>query len=278
VAAGDATAPAATAQAPSQAAPPKITGETPAAAPAKEAGTAGAEGGKAPPAAPATDAADAAKSPPADKPPATDPQRAGAQADAADPPPPADTARSDAARTDLPTPAAAAADTSRLAGPSLAAAAQQSQSPAVTVPQLAATIIAHAKQGESRFQIRLDPPDLGRIDVSLSIDQSGSAATVLTVEKMDTLDLLQRDSRALERALNTAGFRTEQGSLQFNLRDPGTGSHGSSQHNAQGDPNGQWRRVVVSDAEAAAPLLPLQHGLASYDPAHRRLGGLDIKV
>src|SRR6476659_6148465 len=94
---------------------------------------------------------------------------------------------------------------------------------AVALPQVAVSIAAHAKAGESRFQIRLDPPELGRIDVSLSVDKAGATTTTLTVERMDTLDLLQRDSRSLERALTSAGFKADQGSLQFNLRDSDAG-------------------------------------------------------
>ena len=54
------------------------------------------------------------------------------------------------------------------------------------------TIMTRARAGESKFQMRLDPAELGRVDVSLSISSNGTATTTLTVERMDTLDLLQR--------------------------------------------------------------------------------------
>jgi flagellar hook-length control protein FliK len=158
------------------------------------------------------------------------------------------------------------------------ASTQPAAVPTVALPQLAVTIAGKAKAGESRFEIRLDPPDLGRIDVSLSVDKSGSTTTTLTVERMDTLDLLQRDSRALERALNTAGFKTDQNSLQFNLRDPGQNAQNFAGQQS-GQDQGQPRRFLVTDAEAAAGApRAAQPTIKAYAGAQLRLGGLDIRV
>jgi flagellar hook-length control protein FliK len=150
-----------------------------------------------------------------------------------------------------------------------------SQAAAVTLPQVAVTIATRFKAGESRFQIRLDPAELGRIDVDLTVDKGGQATTTLTVERMDTLDLLQRDSRALERALGAAGFKTDQGSLQFNLRDPGQGSPGFHPGQGHAQDQGAPRRFhFAGPGEGAGP--------SFRTPAHpsllSRLGGLDIRV
>ena len=67
--------------------------------------------------------------------------------------------------------------------------------------------------------VRADPPDLGRIEVQLNVDSSGRATSHLVVDRADTLDLLRRDAPALERALQSAGLTTDNGSLQFSLRD-----------------------------------------------------------
>lgn len=148
----------------------------------------------------------------------------------------------------------------------------------VAMPQVAVTIAARFKAGESRFQIRLDPAELGRIDVDLALDNSGLATTTLTVERMDTLDLLQRDSRALERALGAAGFKTDQGSLQFTLRDPGQNGQGFAQgqgrHQEHGGAGRQFLFVGQSE-RAGAPLPPTAD---IYPSRLARLGALDIKV
>ena len=85
---------------------------------------------------------------------------------------------------------------------------------------LALHIAARSARGDSRFTIRLDPPELGRIDVNLSVNGHGQAQAVLAVEKPQTLDLLQRDAPALERALKDAGLELG-GNLSFSLKEEG---------------------------------------------------------
>jgi flagellar hook-length control protein FliK len=98
--------------------------------------------------------------------------------------------------------------------------------PTRTTPQtpelqtLALHIAARSARGDSRFTIRLDPPELGRIDVNLSVNGHGQAQAVLAVEKPQTLDLLQRDAPALERALKDAGLELG-GNLSFSLKEEG---------------------------------------------------------
>ncbi len=89
---------------------------------------------------------------------------------------------------------------------------------ATPVASLAVQIASRAEQGARRFEIRMDPPELGRIDVRLKIDESGNVSTRLMVERPETLDLLQRDARALERALADAGLKTDEGGVRMSLR------------------------------------------------------------
>ena len=71
----------------------------------------------------------------------------------------------------------------------------------VPLEGLAVEIAARAQAGRNRFEIRLDPPELGRIDVRLDIDRSGQVTSRLVVERAETLDVLRRDAHQLERAL-----------------------------------------------------------------------------
>jgi len=71
-------------------------------------------------------------------------------------------------------------------GIALAATAQA----AVPLSGLAMEIAASAKSGKSRFEIRLDPADLGRIDVRIDVDRNGQVTSHLTVERPETLSLL----------------------------------------------------------------------------------------
>src|SRR5262249_31383274 len=85
---------------------------------------------------------------------------------------------------------------------------------------IAVRIAARSASGESRFTIRLDPPKLGRIEVNLNVSTDGQAQAALSVEKPQTLDLLQRDASALERALRDSGLDLA-GGLSFSLKGEG---------------------------------------------------------
>jgi len=112
------------------------------------------------------------------------------------------------------------------------AQAQQPADAARAVPldQLAVEIATRANKGERRFDIRLDPPELGRIDVRLEIDNKGNTTTKLIVERAETLDLLQRDARGLEKALQNAGLKTDAGGMQFSLQQDAQTHQGHQNH------------------------------------------------
>src|SRR5260370_40650958 len=84
---------------------------------------------------------------------------------------------------------------------------------------LAREIAVSARSCKSRFEIRLDPADLGRIDVRIDDDRSGQVTSHLTVEKPETLSMLRQDAAQLQRQLDDAGFKNGNGGLQINLRD-----------------------------------------------------------
>src|SRR5690606_35054384 len=69
----------------------------------------------------------------------------------------------------------------------------------INIPQIAFEIVRQVEAGASRFHIRLDPPELGRVEVKLDVDASGNVNARMTVERAETLDLMQRDQRALEK-------------------------------------------------------------------------------
>lgn len=115
-------------------------------------------------------------------------------------------------------------------------AAYQSPAQQLNMPHVAFEMVRHIRDGAARFQIRLNPPEMGKIDVKMEIDNSGAINARLTVERPETLDLLQRDSRALERALAQAGLDESRTNLEFSLRQNpfarSDGQPGADQGNA----------------------------------------------
>lgn len=87
--------------------------------------------------------------------------------------------------------------------------------PAEAVPM---TIAVAASDGARRFDIRLDPAELGRIDVSLAVDSDGGIRTHLVVERPETLHLLRNDMTRLEQALTDSGFRNDPAGINLSLR------------------------------------------------------------
>jgi flagellar hook-length control protein FliK len=143
-------------------------------------------------------------------------------------------ANADAPRTDATAQPATAAAPAPLppAAPRLLPAAYQPVGNPINMGQFAFEMVRQVHQGLSRFAIRLDPPELGRVDVRMHVDPSGGVTARLTVDRSETLDLFQRDQRTLERALQQAGLDSQRTTLEFSLRqnhNPFAGMAGGDQ-------------------------------------------------
>ncbi len=110
----------------------------------------------------------------------------------------------------------------RSGGPAPQTAVPGGQQPQVHAGRMAEDIAVqmarHGAAGVNRFELRLDPPELGRIDIRMEITADGQVQASLSVDRADALDLLRADARLLDRALNDAGLKTDSGSLSFSLR------------------------------------------------------------
>ncbi len=124
-----------------------------------------------------------------------------------------------------------------LAPPAGASLAEQtSAAPEVQNVPLGAVpveIAARTLSGVSRFDITLEPRDLGRIEVRIEIGKGGEVTAQLTVERVETVALLQRDAKMLEAAFDQAGLKTSEGGVQIGLRDE-AGHRQGEQHRGQG--------------------------------------------
>ncbi|EIZ81620.1 flagellar hook-length control protein [Methylobacterium sp. GXF4] len=142
--------------------------------------------------------------------------------------------------------------------------------PAVPIGQVPMTIGLRSLAGSSEFQIRLDPAELGRIDVKLEIDKArGTVTTHLVVERPETLAMLQRDAGQLQQALSQAGLDPSGGGLNLSLRSDGNAQGGAGGGQGDAPRNGQaaWAQDRAEAAEETAPTRWL-----------RGYGGLDIRI
>jgi flagellar hook-length control protein FliK len=164
----------------------------------------------------------------------------------------------------------------------MTAVPQSTAGQAVPVTALAVEINRQAMNGKTQFDIRLDPPELGRLNVKLEVDGNGQTRTHLVVERGETLDMLTTDSRSLERALQQAGLKAEPGSVTFELAqdfNEGLAQNGSQTENSETGDNG-------SGASEGAPtgdegLIPELTDMSSIEAVRQQLyltGHLDVRV
>jgi chemotaxis protein MotD len=141
--------------------------------------------------------------------------------------------------------------------------------PAPNVPALAVEIAAKSQSGAKQFDIRLDPPELGRVEVRLSIDATGKASAHLSADQPQTLHLLQKDAPILTRALREAGLDVSQDGLNFSLRQQTSGQNGNDGNNGRFGGSRAFSLAASTSIDPTAAVIAYQ-GLAD--------GRVDIRV
>lgn len=120
--------------------------------------------------------------------------------------------------------------------------------------QVALRLSKATQDGDSRITIKLVPAELGRIEVRLDVATDGRVTAHFQVEQSSTLDLLQKDTKGLERALSEAGLKMDSQSLNFNMRGGDQRQAGANGQNMQqGSGQGQNQQGQTA-AERAAQL------------------------
>ncbi len=95
----------------------------------------------------------------------------------------------------------------------------RAQTPANPADQVAVQIQKGLSAGKDRISIKLNPAELGRIDIKMELADDGRLRAMISAERPETLEMLQRDARILERTLQDAGVKTDSSSLSFTSRD-----------------------------------------------------------
>lgn len=141
--------------------------------------------------------------------------------------------------------------------------------PSVPLGAVPMTIGLRALGATSRFEIRLDPIELGRIDVALDIDRTrGAVAASLVVDRPETLALLQRDASSLQQALSQAGLDASQG-IALSLRGGNQGGRNGHDTDLK-QPGGSSATGLATDTAPGIEAMPLR--------ALRAIGGIDIRI
>lgn len=146
----------------------------------------------------------------------------------------------------------------------------QAQATQVPNTAIALQISKHVARGVSTFEIRLDPAEMGRIDVKLELAQDGRVTAHLAVEKAETLDLLQKDAKALEQALKDAGLDADSDTLNFSLKNGNENADGNEAETlASGDDH------LSGEDEGEETLLT---AVATRQIEAAARGGIDVSI
>ena len=140
--------------------------------------------------------------------------------------------------------------------------------PNAAASQVAVQINRAVQDGQDKFVVNLKPATLGKVSVTLEVGHDNRVVAVIAAERPDTLELLQRDSRALELALKDAGLKADSGSLSFSLQ-------GESAEDSQSDePSGSDHAMAITQDGDELDALATQNTYANAIGA----SGVDIHV
>jgi hypothetical protein len=78
-----------------------------------------------------------------------------------------------------------------------------------------------ARHGDGKLEIRLDPPELGKILIGFDRDGTNIVRAVISADSPETLDLMRRHADVFQRALEAQGFEN----LDLHFADKGPGEN-----------------------------------------------------
>ncbi|MBL4719995.1 MAG: flagellar hook-length control protein FliK, partial [Alphaproteobacteria bacterium] len=116
-----------------------------------------------------------------------------------------------------------------------------------TTDQIAVQIRKAVDQGNDKIRIQLRPAELGRVEIKLDIGADGRVMASVTAERPETMELLQRDARGLQQALQDAGLQADSNSLSFSLN--GDNAEDQPSENARNGENNQSEETLSATAD-----------------------------
>ncbi len=141
------------------------------------------------------------------------------------------------------------------------------------IPAMAQLIAKRFGDGGRSFDIRLDPPELGRVHVRLEIGADRSVQAMLTAEKPEALNELQRHARELERALSEAGLDLGEAGIGFALFEGNDSDGGQNPQSAPAGDVGAEEGVALG----LEPTLP-PPVLERFGFTLARRAGIDVRI
>jgi flagellar hook-length control protein FliK len=125
---------------------------------------------------------------------------------------------------------------------------------------VAQQIIRRVQNGATRFDLRLEPPELGRVDVRLEMSRDHRVTALIAADDAGTLQQLMRAAREIEWALQSAGLELSQAGLSFDFADRGAAQERSGEGGAAAPLAGAAEDPAAQPAPARALVLERWRG------------------
>ena len=142
-----------------------------------------------------------------------------------------------------------------------------------TIAALSAQMARRLDDGTTRFNLELNPDDLGRVDVRLEIDASGGIRAAFTFERPQSAVELGRRADELQKSLESAGFNLT-GGLSFDVA--GDRSHGRNPSWADARDDRPHSPVTPEPDLAREGATQIADALSGHRPSSR--SGVDIRI
>lgn len=133
-----------------------------------------------------------------------------------------------------------------------AAAETGAQRAAPAAAQVGREIVRRFSGGNTSFELRLDPADLGRVEVRMEVTRDHRVTAVITADNPQALAELARNARDLEQQLQSAGLQLSDNGLSFDLRQGAQGNADEGERSAHA--RGENNAASVTPEQQAAPL------------------------
>jgi flagellar hook-length control protein FliK len=95
--------------------------------------------------------------------------------------------------------------------------------------QVAREIVRRFNGDTTTFDLRLDPPELGRVEIRLEVSRDNTVTAIVSADSPQTLTDLARGARDLQNALQAAGLDLTENGLSFDLRQGGRDGNGAQE-------------------------------------------------
>ncbi len=138
---------------------------------------------------------------------------------------------------------------------------------------MAVQIQRHAanSQGDSKFTIAMDPPQLGKVSVELTMGKNKEMHAKIVAEKPEALLMLQRDQQVLTKALGEMGLDASGDNLSFDLASQDSANNG----NDNGGNRSSQNNSGMTENAGSGDLVETQMTEVFVDP---RTGHLRVNI